>query len=84
MDNWFEIIRTFLKQNIELFYLFMGLFFFIASWFNWNWVFEPPYNSIKNPIGFFFGRTAMRIQFFIFSVILIALSLGLLYAKYSL
>ncbi len=82
VDKWEEFIRIFLSQNMELFFLAMGLLFFIASWFNWDWVFDPPYNSIKNPIGFFFGRTAMRIQFFVSSIILIFLSLCLLYIKY--
>jgi hypothetical protein len=81
MEQIFEQSKIFLKENMELFFLVMGIFFVVSSWFNWNRIFNPPYNSIKNPIGFFLGRTAMRIEFFIAGIFIIALSLLLLYLK---
>ena len=57
-------LRVFFSQHYELFFLAVGLFFMIAAWFDWDWIFEPPYNSVKNPIGFWFGRKAYRLSFF--------------------
>ncbi|WAW10512.1 hypothetical protein NB640_02305 [Oxalobacter vibrioformis] len=47
-----DTLRAFFSQHVELFFVAMGLFFMASAWFDWDWMFAPPYNSIKNPVGF--------------------------------
>jgi len=66
------------KHGFEYFMLALAIFFIWSAVGNWNWLYEPPYNSVKNPIGFWFGRKAFRVSIFIFGIFLIAGAVWLL------
>jgi len=66
------------KHGFEYFALVLGIFFAWSAIGNWNWFYDPPYNSVKNPIGFWFGRKAFRVTIFILCIVLIAFSVWLL------
>lgn len=70
-----ETLRTFFSQHYELFFTAIGIFFMISAWLDWNWIFDPPYDSIKNPIGFWFGRKACRFTVFIGGILIVLLML---------
>lgn len=66
------------KHGFAYFALVLGIFFAWSAIGNWNWFYDPPYNSVKNPIGYWLGRKAFRITIFIFGIVLIAGSVWLL------
>lgn len=66
------------KHGFEYFALVLGIFFAWSAIGDWNWMYDPPYNSVKNPIGYWLGRKAFKVTIFIFGVVLIAGSVGLL------
>lgn len=66
------------KHGFGYFILALGIFFAWSAIGNWNWLYNPPYNSVKNPIGFWFGRKAFRVTIFIFGVVLISGAIWLL------
>lgn len=76
-----ETIQTLLKQHYEIFLLIMGILFMVVSWFDWNLIFDPPYNSIKNPVGFWFGRKAYRFSWFVAGLLIAALAILVFYLK---
>ena len=69
MDKFFDDIANFLKSNpavIGAFIALIGLFLFLASVLNWNWIFGDinPVNYSPGKIDGlvnFFGRKAARI-----------------------
>jgi hypothetical protein len=65
------------KNGFEYFLLGIGIFFLIASIFNWDWMFEPPYTH-KNFVGRVFGRTAYRYFNGFLSVMMIVIAVFLL------
>lgn len=72
--DWLEQAKQYFANNEDAYRLFifcLGAFCVISSIFNWDFVFDGPYNPTKNPIGFWFGRTAFSILFFILGFILI-------------
>ncbi len=66
------------KYGFEYFMLLLGIFLTWSAVGNWNWFYNPPYNSVKNPIGYWLGRKAFRLTIFIFGIFLIAGSVWLL------
>ncbi|MGN7787147.1 hypothetical protein ACTJIJ_21620 [Niabella sp. 22666] len=60
------------KNGFEYFALMLGIFFAWSAIGDWNWMYDPPYNSVKNPIGYWLGRKAFRVTIFIFGIFLIA------------
>lgn len=75
--DFYEQIRDYISSQeygYEWFCILLGVFFVCSAIGNWNWVFDPPYNSVKNPIGYWYGRTAFRVTVFIFGMVLIVLS----------
>lgn len=66
------------KHGFEYFMLVLGIFFAWSAISDWNWLYDPPYNSVKNPIGFWFGRKAFRVTIFIAGIFLIACAVWLL------
>jgi hypothetical protein len=60
------------KNGFEYFALMLGIFFTWSAIGDWNWMYDPPYNSVKNPIGYWLGRKAFRVTIFIFGIFLIA------------
>jgi len=54
------------KHSFEYFTLVSGIFFACSAIGNWNWFYDPPYNSVNNPIGYWLGRKAFRVTIFIF------------------
>lgn len=77
-----DTIRAFFSQHVELFFGAMGLFFMVSAWFDWDWVYEPPYNPVKNPVGFWFGRKAYRLTCFMAGLIIMLCVLVVLYTKH--
>ena len=69
------------NHGFEYFMLLLGIFFAWSAIGNWNWFYDPPYNSVKNPIGFWFGRKAFRVTIFIAGIFLIACAVWLLMAS---
>jgi|GEM_PF-3138532 len=49
------------KHGFEYFALVLGILFAWSAIGNWNWFYDPPYSSVKNPIGFWFGRKAFGV-----------------------
>lgn len=81
----FEQIQHYIfneKYGFESLFIVLGVFFIWSSISDWNWFYEPPYNSVKNPIGYWFGRKAFRINVFIFGSMMIVISGILIMAKY--
>jgi len=66
------------KHGFEYFMLVLGIFFTWSAIGNWNWLYNPPYNSVKNPIGYWLGRKAFRVTIFISGIFLIAGTVWLL------